>query len=242
MATPTTLNEACAPIFLFLTTFRRNAATSKTTIQELKTLLKREFDKVRQSCEREARLLPLYERARYALVATADQVVLSSAWSQRAGWSMSLLETEYFGRAEGGKQFYRDVEEVLGDPSDAGAELAVVLFTCMALGFQGELLGERRELDARRRQLYEKARLPGAMGEHLSPDAYGHNADRSMPTLPTVGIIRMVGITVAALGFALLAGRVTTSAVTQGDRGTIEKVIGKLEDPELPAIELPGGR
>ena len=231
-----TMNQACAPLFLYLTTFRRNAAFSTTSIQQLSSSLQREFDKLKTRCERDASLSKLHERVRYALVATADQVVLGSVWPQRAGWSMNLLETHYFGRAEGGKQFYRVVDEVLDDGSDDAAAVAEVLFSCMALGFQGELLGERSELERRRRQLFEKARLPGRMGPSLAPDAYGRNAQKDLTTLPTLGTIRMVGITVGALLFAFLAGRVATGALTGKDRAKIAEIVDKLEDAGRPDV------
>jgi type IV/VI secretion system ImpK/VasF family protein len=233
-----TLGQACAPLFLYLTTFRRNAATSRATIKDLQVALTRELDKVRATCERDSRLQPLFERARYALVAAADQVVLSSTWSQRAGWSMNLLETQFFGRAEGGKQFYRIVEQVLADPSDEAAEIAGILFACMGLGFQGELLGERRELETRRRQLFEKARLAGALGKVLTPDAYGRNVQRDLTRLPTVGILRMIGITLVALLFALLVGGFATSTLTADDRAKVEQIVQKIENPSLPAVEV----
>jgi type IV/VI secretion system ImpK/VasF family protein len=231
-----TLDEACAPLFLYLTTFRRNATSSKLTIQELQAALSRELEKVRSRCERDPRLHPLHERARYALVAAADQIVLSSSWTQRAAWSMNLLETQFFGRAEGGKQFYRFVDEILADPSDAAAEIAEVLFTCMGLGFQGELLGERKELEARRRQLFEKARLAGLLGKVLTPEAYGRNTQRDTAALPTVGTIRMVGITVVAAAFAFLAGRVATGVVTAEDREQVQRIVDRIRDPSLPKV------
>jgi len=239
MSTKPTLNQICAPLFLYLTTFRRNAGSSKASIQSLQAALQREFDKIKTHAERDTRLAEMFERIRYALVATADQIVLSSDWSQRAGWSMHLLETHYFGRAEGGKQFYRLVDEIMKDPSDDAAEQAEVLFTCMALGFQGELLGERSELERRRLQLFEKARLPGSLGSALTPDAYGRNMQRDLTKLPTVGTIRLVGVTVGALLFALFAGRVTTGALTSKDRDTISEIVQKLENPELAPVKNP---
>lgn len=233
-----TLAQACAPLFLYLTTFRRNATTSRATIRDLQAALTREIEKVRTQCERDPRLQPLFERVRYALVAAADQVVLSSTWSQRAGWSMNLLETQFFGRAEGGKQFYRLAEQVLADPSDEGAEVAGILFACMGLGFQGELLGERRELETRRRQLFEKARLAGALGKVLAPDAYGRNVQRDNTRLPTVGILRMIGVALVALLFALLVGGLATSTLTAEDRTKVDTIVQKLENPSLPEVKV----
>lgn len=229
MASGKSLNRACAPLFLYLTTFRRNAATSKATIADLQGALKREIDKVRQTCERDAKLAGQFERVHYALVAMADQAVLSSAWSQRAGWSMNLLETQEFGRAEGGKEFYKVVDSVLSDTSDSAVREAEVLFTCMALGFQGELIGERKELERRRRQLFEKARLAGALGESLTPEAYGKNAVHNNVKLPTVGIVRLIGIAVASLIFAKLVGLTVTGKLTEDDREAVAEAVKQLD-------------
>jgi len=236
------LSEACAPLFLMLSAFRRNAATTSTTIQELKVTLQREFDRVRAECERDPKLHPQFERAFYALVATADQVVLSSAWSQRAGWSMNLLETHYFGRAEGGKEFYRLVDAILDEGGDSAADIAKELFRCMAMGFQGELMGERTELDRRRRQLFEKARLAGSVGETLTPEAYGRNASKDMTKLPTVGILRMIAVTIGALIVFKLGAVVVTSASTGDVRDAVDQVVTDLqEDGPNEATQPPFG-
>jgi type VI secretion system protein ImpK len=196
------LTEACAPVFLYLTTFRRNATTSRAGIKEVKDALQREVENVQANCETSVRLRPLADRILYPLVATADQVLLTSSWNQRAGWSMTLLETHYFKTAEGGRKFFRVVEEVLGDPTEAGRELAEVLFVCMGLGFQGELMGERKEFERRRQLLFEKARLPGAMGAELAPECYAKNVVRPARRLPMAGILRLALVALAALIFA----------------------------------------
>lgn len=195
------LTDACAPVLLYLTTFRRNSVSSTQSIAELQQALRNEFERVRRVCDEDARLRPLFERAFYALVAAADQIVLTSAWPHRAGWSVQLLEQLYFGDAKGGKQFFVFVDEILADPKDGAVEIAELLFTCMALGFQGELMGEPRELERRKRQLYEKARLPGRMGETLTPEAYGRDVPRRMPRLPTLGILRRSLIAVGVVLF-----------------------------------------
>lgn len=200
-----TLPEACSPLFLYLSTFWRNASSSKTTMPELKQGLQAQFDAVAAECARDPRLAALFERVRYGLVAAADQVVLSSSWPQRAQWSAAPLEKDVFKKLEGGKRFFKLVEEVLRDPSDEAAEVAECLFACMALGFRGELLGERKELERCRRQLFEKARLAGALGEHLTPDAYGRNAEGRAVTLPTANVLRLAALSIGALVFMLLS-------------------------------------
>src|SRR5690242_20412328 len=133
---PASLHEACTPIFLFLTSFRRNAETSTLGVDELRDVLMREFERAESACESDRRLRSLFDRARYPLVAAADQVVLSSNWPNRAAWSMQLLEQHYFNTSEAGARFFTLVDDVLADTATDASELAMVLFSCMALGFQ----------------------------------------------------------------------------------------------------------
>ena len=223
-----TLGEACAPFFLYLVTFRRNAETSALDADGLHEALQGGIEFVGSSCERDPDLTRQFERIWYALVVTADQVVLSSGWPQRGAWSLRLLESHYFKSFEGGSKFFRVVEEVLNDSSPEAPALAEVLFTCMGLGFQGELMGERRELERLRARLFEKSRLASATGAHLTPEAYGRNSPQTLVKLPTVGILRLASVAVAALLFALLSGNFITSCVQRETRIAAEKTIQDL--------------
>ncbi len=228
---PATLVQACAPFFLYLTTFRRNAGTSTQDVQALRASLVQELERVKDRCEGDAVLRKLFEEVRYPLVVTADQVVLTSPWPHRAGWSMQLFEAATFGSMQGGKKFFHAMDKVLADPSDGAVQVAEVLFHCMGIGFQGELRGEKDELSKRRRQLFEKARLPGSIGDQLTPAAYGRNVAKSTLKLPTVGILRFVIAAVGALLFTLLAGNAVTAFKNRGLNERIDTVIETL-DPE----------
>ncbi len=225
-----TLGEACAPFFLYLTTFRRNAETSSLDVQGLHEALQGGIEFVGSSCEGDPDLLRQFERVWYALVVTADQVVLQSAWPHRPAWSMRLLESHYFKSFEGGSKFFRIVKEVLDDSGPDAPALAEVLFTCMSLGFQGELMGERRELERFRTRLFEKSRLAGSMGGHLTPEAYGRNSSLTTVKLPAVGILRLASIAVGALLFALLAGDAVASYKNGKITGRVADLIEKLKE------------
>ena len=225
---PASLNEACTPIFLFLTSFRRNAEASALSVDELRDLLVREFERAERSCEGDRKLRALFDRARYPLVAAADQVILSSNWGNRAAWSMQLLEQHYFQTAEAGAAFFKLVDDVLADTANDAAELAQLMFTCMALGFQGELMGERKELERRRQLLFEKARLSGALGEKLAPECYGRNSPRVVAKLPTAGIMRFALVALAAILFVLLAGDAVTTYKNQKDNDLIHQRVEDL--------------
>lgn len=225
-----TLGEACAPFFLYLTTFRRNAETSNLDVQGLHEALQGGIEFVGSSCEGDPDLLRQFEAIWYALVVTADQVVLQSSWQYRAAWSMQLLEAHYFKSFEGGSKFFRIVNEVLDDSGPDAPALAEVLFTSVSLGFQGELMGERRELERIRTRLFEKSRLAGSMGGHLTPESYGRNSNLSMVKLPAVGILRLASIALGAVLFALLAGDAVSSYKNSTYSKRITALVEKLKE------------
>jgi type IV/VI secretion system ImpK/VasF family protein len=230
MADPkTSLSEVCAPFLLYLTTFRRNADTSKLDPNGLHEALQGGIEFVGSSCEGDPDLLRQFEAIWYALVVTADQVVLQSAWSHRAAWSMRLLESHYFKSFEGGAKFFKMARDVLDDSGPDAPALASVLFHCMGIGFQGELMGERRELEKMRTRLFEKSRMAGALGAHLSPDAYGRNSELNTVKLPTVGVLRLVAIALAGIVFALLAGEAVTALKNSTLAADVDSVVKDLE-------------
>jgi len=227
-----TLADACAPFFLYLATFRRNAESSNLDIPGLHEALQGGVEFVGSSCEGDPDLLRRFERVWYALVVTADQVVLSSSWPNRSGWSMQLLEAHYFKSFEGGSKFFKIANEVLDDSSPDAPEVAEVLFMCLGMGFQGELMGERRELDRIRMRLFEKARLTTSLGGHLAPDAYGRNSNLNTVKLPTVGILRLAAVALGAVLFALLAGDAVTAYKNSKTTERIEELLEQVEDEE----------
>lgn len=230
MTTPShRLQDACASFFLFLATFRRNTKTSKMDLAELRAGLGRELDRVQAACVRDQDLAPVWERVRYALVTTADQVILSSPWAHRAAWSMQLQEAEVYGTREGGQRFFQLVEQALADTSSEGALLSQILFHCMGLGFQGELRNDRAELQRLRQRLFEKAQLPGQVAGLLTPDAYDRNSNKSTLKLPTVGIFRLVLVGVAAVVFALIAGNTVTAWTNRTINEGIDKIAADLD-------------
>ena len=234
-AAPRTLTEACAPVFVYLTAFRRNAESSGLDVAELQSSLLEILDGVRRRCEDDAHLKLMLERAWYALVAAVDQIVLSSSWAQRSAWAMNLLEMRLFGSAEGGRRFFLIVEQTANDAGTEAAELAELLHACLCLGFQGELAGQHAELERRKRRLYEKAKLGGRIGEELTPEAYGRNESRSLRRLPTVGLLRLAVVALAALLFAWLWGNGITAYKNRKVTDRAQAIVRDLQ--EAPAAQ-----
>jgi len=220
------LAEVAVPLFVLLTTFRRNARSSQLTFEGLRSRIDAALSGVRSTLSRDARLRKFEESAWYVLVVTADQVVLSSEWKHAPEWRMRLLESEHFKTATGGEEFFRVVERVLSQSGEDAAEMAELLFLCMGLGFQGALIGDSRQFEQRRTALYDKAQLPAAMGPRLTPAAYDRNEKRTLMMLPRVGLARVILVAGAVLLVLVLIGRRLTGI--EADK-VIVRVDGLLE-------------
>jgi type VI secretion system protein ImpK len=225
----TTLTEVCSPVFLFLTTFRRNSQTSDMSFDELRSRVTDVLQATQRRLESDPRLRNFQEEAWYVLVATVDQAVISSQWREVQKWRMQLMESQYFKTATGGQRFFQIIEQVLTRSGDDAAELAELLFTCMALGFQGELVGDSRRFEQKRMSLYEKARLAGALGDNLTPNAYGRNDKRSPMMLPQVGLARVVLVCLVVIVVFWLVTRGLTGIRAQGTRAMINQEMGSEE-------------
>ncbi len=81
-----------------------------------------------------ARQPAAWERARYALIAWTDEVLLSAPWAGRSWWNDHLLEVECNGSRVAGEQFYQYARQAA-----EGAQLEVlrVYYLCVLLGFRG---------------------------------------------------------------------------------------------------------
>jgi type IV/VI secretion system ImpK/VasF family protein len=224
-----TLAQACAPLFLYLTSFRRNSAVCAMMVTDVRDTLNGILETVRLGCEDNPHLAKLLPKVWYALIVTADQVLLSSRWSEKLAWSQDLQEMAVFSTAEGGHRFYELVEEALSRPGAESAEIAEVMFTCMALGFQGEMEGDRKRYERKRMELYEKARLPGTLGDVLTPQAYGQNVGRPLMKMPNVAMSRVILVAGCALVFFIVAGYLITGVRSSETTRQVEKLVGRIE-------------
>lgn len=120
-----------------------------------------------------------FEQCRYAMVALADDVLLSVEWPGRAQWLREPLELRLFGTQKAGQEIFDRIQRLLSKDVGEDRELAVVYLLTLAMGFRGSQRDTRGEARiARLKELlfnYFFHRSPD--GEHLkrrrlAPDAY----------------------------------------------------------------------
>jgi type VI secretion system protein ImpK len=148
--------------------------------------LNAQYGTVQQDCTAEQRAL--YDDARYAMAALADeQLLLDVDWPGRSEWLGLMLESALFDTRIAGVHFYRLIDRLLAVPmpGEAHAELGMVLLGSLEVGFRGELRGvhEAGRLAQRRNELVKFVReVRGDQpGSRAFEQAYEHTIGPSVP-------------------------------------------------------------
>lgn len=207
-----TVAEACNEFFLFLTSFRRNAARAEAGEEvppEAARLLdspdevQRRLLQIMETVESRLRSDPAgyarLDRVKPVLVFTADQIILNSGWNRAHEWR--CLETEVLGREapRGGEEFYELVQS--RDYDDR--ELRELLCHALAIGFRGKhnmhaAIEVRNELYSRLDHSHEQSE---SGRERYTPQAYQHTIETPPPPPPRA---RAAQFAVASLALVVL--------------------------------------
>ncbi len=165
-----TLSEVASDLFLFLVTFRRQVRKGLTPdARQVRAQLLEIFDEMGRKVRDDAKLAKLYEKARYTLVITADEILINSNWAYSQQWEDEILEYEFFKTRIAGEKFFMMVEDL----QDNEEELAEIFYLCLCLGFVGRYKEDAEELRRLKRRLYRM--VPGRINDEekrVTPDAY----------------------------------------------------------------------
>jgi type VI secretion system protein ImpK len=138
--------------------------------------------------------------AKYALAATADDIVQNLPSEERAVWTRYSMLARFFGERIGGVKFFQELDRAKQQPT-INLGLLELMHACLSLGFEGmyRATGGVGQLQAVRRDLYETIRRAAAKSiEELSPHWRGQ-------TIALAGSRFQVPVwTVAAAAAALL--------------------------------------
>lgn len=159
--------------------------------------------------------LDAYRRARYVMVALADEIfILNLAWPAAEHWPEHLLEHTVERSRVAGRRFF-DLAQALIDcraPTPLDVDLASVLLLALQLGFEGKYRGRegRRMLAEYRAKLYKLASAGelGARREHVFAQAYDYTVvtDRDNTRIALAPWIRAA--VYGALGYLVVSSLV----------------------------------
>jgi type VI secretion system protein ImpK len=179
------------------------------------------FDDALAQFEAEARRadVPLADvrAAKYALVALADQQVLTSELAAKDAWLEKPLQVKHFDDFNAGEEFYVKLEQMRNSTDPGRFAVMEVYHLCLSLGFTGKF-GDKRGEEQRRILIDRVAReiadaRPGTAGplapSALRPGGGGEAASAWWSRLPAwlpPGVAALVAVLIWLLASALLSG------------------------------------
>lgn len=179
-----------APLFLFLTSFRRKVRKGvKIELSEAAARLDETFAAVARDARQDPKLEALYEKARYPLVVLSDEILLHSGWEHADEWENHLLEEKLFGSNIGGEKYFSLANELRPEET----ELAAILYTGIALGFGGKYRERPEKLADVRQRLYRmNAEYIATFGDKITPAAYHVDPTPSRKLSPLINLYRVL--------------------------------------------------
>lgn len=178
-----------------------------------------------------------FDAALFAVLAWADESLISAPWPGASYWQRYLLQRQHFNTTTAGVTFFTRLEDLRDDQQNVREVYAL----CLSLGFKGRFAYERstRLLDEKRRltmqQVLDHAGLPATTGALLFPDAYvipAPDAPGATPERPAANSRRRVRISRQT---ALLFGVPLLILVVL--YGTYYMIISQMVDAILPLIK-----
>jgi len=241
------LLEAAGPILLLLGRLRVSLmrANFANLMGQVADAIEEFEQKVRRAGVPEAQA----RQAKYALCATADDIVQNIPSEERHYWTQYSMLSKFFDDRTGGVRFFEELERAKTDPSTNYA-LLELMHACLSLGFQGihrTSAGGAVQLQMIQRNLYELLRRtrprtdadlsPHWRGQDIPPPVRGFRIPFWAPVAVLASLIFLLFV-----GMRLLLAA-DTETVTVEMRGLFPQTAIAIDRPQVPVpAPMPGTR
>lgn len=101
----------------------------------------------------------IFEEVGYIMAALSDEIFIILNWDGRDYWKNNLIEKKMFNSNNAGEIIFDKINKVLQDQSIEVAELSIIYFYCLALGFKGakrSLSDSEAQIQELKEKLYYK--------------------------------------------------------------------------------------
>lgn len=185
----------------------RNAMT-QASFSDLKTSVSSAIEGFEKTATDAGAYPEQLKTAKYALAATADDIVQNLPGEDRHVWTQDPMLGRYFGERIGGTRFFDNLTEAMKNPG-ANYDLLELKFACLALGFEGLHRTSPQgagALQTIRRDVHQALRgvTPGG-GWALSPNWKGMDIGRKSigMQIPFWAVAAIAGVALVGLFFGL---------------------------------------
>jgi type VI secretion system protein ImpK len=185
----------------------RNAMT-QANFTDLKTSISSAIEGFEKGASEAGAYPEQLQTAKYALAATADDIVQNLPGEDRHVWTQDPMLGKFFGERIGGTRFFDNLTEAMKNPG-ANYDLLELKYACMALGFEGMHRTSAQgagALQTIRKDVYQSLRgvTPGG-GWALSPSWRGMDIGRKSigMQIPFWAVAAIAGVALVGLFFGL---------------------------------------
>lgn len=212
--------KASAPLLIMLGRLR--AAMSRASVPHLMEQVAQAIDNFDKSLRGSPYTPEQTRTAKYAICATADDIVQNMP-GDRQLWTQYSMLSRFFQERTGGLKFFDELDRTLGNPI-VNRHVLEIQHACLALGFQGKyrsMGGGSAQLQNIQRSLYETIRKVKARTfEDLSPRWRGQElaAASQRFKIPFWAVAAVTGLTLFGIYFAL------RTLLTGGAEATAEEI------------------
>ncbi len=226
------LLQAAAPLLLLLARLRTSlsrGAYASLMDQVAQSIVRYESD-LRQAGVPE----PTATIARYAVAATADDIVQNIPSEERHLWAQYSMLARFFGDRTGGVRFFSELDRLRANPV-GNEDLLELMHACLALGFEGvhrTSAGGAAILQGIQRDLYEALRRVRPRGaDEISPHWRGREipVERKRSLVPPWAVAALSGV-------ILLATFLTLRTILAGDAEAVAASMKSLHPGSEVAI------
>ncbi len=182
----------------------------------------------------------LYEKARYPMLALADQTFLHDIeWPGQADWNVRCLEAEFTGRGVAGIEFFRKARECLDRGGPDGDVLCKIYFYALKFGFRGQFPAGSQEIADLQRELRARLERKGR-DARLCDQAYAHTIPGDRTKL--IPSIWKTAVAAAVVATALVVLFAAALLLARGDLSTPLSEIETKISQSRPGPSAPAGR
>jgi len=184
-----TLRSVSNRWFLFLSTFRRRAASMPADPEWARGRLDRIWQEMETDARRDPRVEVKLKTVEHALVYVADEILLDCGWAGEMAWSNDLLESRRYGTQHGGQDFYAKLDAAMNQDD---VEILEVYHRALCLGFKGRMVKQKAALDELRVDVFRRLPAETVEDARFCPEAYLNVDEREFVKLPVVAVARIL--------------------------------------------------
>ena len=191
-------------VLLFTRKFCRGEL-EQIPVEQVRDHLQDLFQKSETMAENENMIGEFYQSAKYPVVSLVDEMLQTSNWLEKTGWSKNPLQRIYFNTTNAGAEFYNrlNVLNKFGPDRD----IREVYALCLGLGFRGKYFrGDDRKQYEEIKAFNLSLLLPDEAQRNIDsttlfPFAYkGHDTDNDNPYKSRFSIYPLlIGVPITAL-------------------------------------------